>query len=258
MIISRMSVDSEYSGQKDSSNISYLVQATPQSDTALSGLYRLENSKIPIKNSNNPAPNGTLCYFGLSTIVEGQSDFPLSLIVMPYSRNMLTGIDPVSIRVFRWDDRFISFFPIWHSGINEGHCFVWAKIKKPGTYVAIGLPRDPLLRETLRELAARRRYEDNQSPDEIQSLTKTILSNFIRMNERDLETKRINLSRQVFQTHPDQFYEHEVKRGDEGKILAFPLPRNETIQDFKIHVSNLKTPNNGLPEEYLFYPPEAI
>jgi hypothetical protein len=237
----------------------YLVQATPQDSSVVSGLYRLEDSKRSIGNTDNPAPNGTLGYFGLSTLVEGQTEFPLSLIMMHYDSSMLTGIIPHSIRVFRWDEKSSSFYPIWHSGINEGHSFVWAKIRKPGKYVAIGLPRDPLLYDLLKELATKRRYEDIQSsPEEMNSLTNNVLKPFTVMSEEDLEKERTSQSCNKTISRPNQFYEYEIIRGNQGKILPPQLPRNESIKDFKSRILNLKTPGNGLPEEWLFYPPEMI
>src|SRR5216683_748470 len=107
----------------------------------------VEISKQPTV-SENPGRHG-----GLATRVVGPSEFPQTILLQPFDRNGLVGIAPTSVRVFCRDSTTRSLRPVWNSGINLGHGYVWAKIRRPGVYVPIGLPRDRLLYEALRSMA---------------------------------------------------------------------------------------------------------
>lgn len=93
------------------------------------------------------------------------------LLILPYEPKTLTGLDRATVRVFRYDPASRSLKPVWNSGINLAYNFVWAKIRRPGTYVPIGLPRDRLLQESLRALAHERRLRDIDDPKAARELT---------------------------------------------------------------------------------------
>src|SRR4051794_8192983 len=125
----------------------YIIQIESNSSLHHSGQQEAYSNKTNLRYEENPLKDGTLGYFGLSTkLPSTNSPFPLSLLIIPYDSDMLYGIDPISIRIFRWDDSLKFLYPIWNSGVNESHKFLWAKIRQPGIFVAIGLPIDNLLR----------------------------------------------------------------------------------------------------------------
>jgi hypothetical protein len=57
---------------------------------------------------------------------------------------------PDTIRIFRLDLRCLIWILVATSGVSLTRDFAWAEVHRPGTYVAIGLPRDP---GTLRRIA---------------------------------------------------------------------------------------------------------
>lgn len=214
--------------------------------------------ELKLKKVSNPLPHGTLGDIGLATKVEGPAKLPLTLLVLPFHPDALAGIDPISVRVFRFDDRSRSLQPIWNSAINVGFNFVWAKIHRPGIYVPIGLPRDRLLQEMLREMAQRRRYADAESLEENQIITRRALEAFLELPPEELEELRLLLTTVEAQTGVGPLTPDEIKPGRGGHLLPFPLPKDATLEEFRERLVELKTPLEGLPEEMLFNPPEML
>src|SRR5712691_1721341 len=136
-------------------------------------------TELKLEKVDNPLSQRTLGDLGgLATSVVGPSEFPQTILLQPFDRSGLVGIAPASVRVFCWDSTTSSLRPVWNSGINLGHGYVWAKIRRPGVYVPIGLPRDRLLYEALRSMAHQRRYAEQDSPDEMKSITESVLALF--------------------------------------------------------------------------------
>src|ERR1700730_6386508 len=113
---------------------------------------------LKTERAQNPLPKGTLGDMGLATNVTGRADFPLTILIQPFDANGIVGLDPDTVRVFHWDANGKSLKPVWNSGVNVQFGYVWAKIRKPGIYVPVGLPRDPVLREFLTRIARERMY----------------------------------------------------------------------------------------------------
>jgi len=88
--------------------------------------------KLEIEHTRHPLPQGTLGDIGLATKVAGPFDFAQHILMQPFQPHALKGIDPTSVRVFRWDEQAGTLRPIWNSGINVEFGFVWAKIRRPG------------------------------------------------------------------------------------------------------------------------------
>jgi outer membrane protein assembly factor BamB len=214
--------------------------------------------KLEIEHARNPLPHGTLGDIGLATKVEGPFEFAQHILMQPFQSHTLKGIDPTSVRVFRWDEHAGTLRPIWNSGINVAFGFIWAKIRRPGVYVPLGLPRDRVLRGLLQMLARQRHYVDTGSQEEMKALTTHVLSVFLETSQRELNELRQLLTRMELQTSLDPYKSRDLTFGRGGSIQAFPLPRGVTLETFKERLRNLETPLNGLPEENLFSLPEAL
>src|ERR1043165_7410266 len=111
------------------------------------------SKQTKLQRVDMPLPNRTLGAAGPPMDVGGPEDFPRTPLIIPFTTKDITGIDVQSVRVFRFEKETNQFRPIWHSGANVALGYFWANIRRPGTYVPIGLPRDTLLRES----AGRRR-----------------------------------------------------------------------------------------------------
>jgi outer membrane protein assembly factor BamB len=213
---------------------------------------------LTVTRGSSPIAQGTLGDVGLTTEVRGTDQFPLTVLVIPFAAGTLTGFDPESVRVFRWDAADNALRPVWNSGLTNEGAFVWAKITRPGLYVPIGLPRDRLLQELLRALARERRLADTASPESHQEMTVAALAPFQDAPEDELLELRRLVTNAELHTGARHFAPGEFVRGHGGHIRAFHLPRGEAVRPFKERVAALRTPPSGLPEEALFYPPESL
>ncbi len=146
--------------------------------------------ELKVEPAKNPLPNGTLGDIGLGAAVGGLDEFPLTILVFPLDAREAVGIDRGSIRVFRWDAETRALKPLWNSGTNLTLGFIWAKIRRPGTYVPLGLPRDTLLNEALESLAYERQATDVDSPRERHVLTRNALRLFTEVPPEPLEELR--------------------------------------------------------------------
>jgi outer membrane protein assembly factor BamB len=181
---------------------------------------------------------------------------PRTILIMPYDPKALQGLERSSVRIFRYDARLQSFQAIWNSGINLAFHFVWAKIQRPGTYLPIGLPRDRLLKESLRALAYERSLRDNYDPQAARELTLRYLEPFLQMDAETLERLRDLITRFEIST-TDDIPLAEYNFGLGGHPLPFHLPRGDSLDAFRERLQGLEVLPQGLPEERLFQPPES-
>jgi len=216
------------------------------------------DQQVNLAAVNNPISNRTLGDIGIATEVNGISEFPLAILIQPYDSTKIVGIDDSSIRVFRWDSKIGSVEPVWSSGINTSFGFIWAKIQMQGTYIPIGLPRDRLLQETLRKLALDRRYMDRRSQQEMHALTQNALKFLVQSPSEVIDGLRASLTRIEVNTNLKRSSPEDVVLGHGLHILTFQFPQRKSTEEFKEIIRKIETPQAGLPEEALFYPPEIL
>ena len=218
------------------------------------------NNRLEVKITNNPLPNATLGDIGLAfEVVSETKEFPLSVVIQPLSLDKAPGIDLSTIRIFKWIKESDSLEAIWNSGINLDLRHIWAKITTPGIYVPIGLPRDMLLRNALSIMARERRFLDkNNDPERMKGFTQNALRIFLEAPEDELYELREFITRLEMHTGTGNVPRYELRMREGGHLLAFPLPHDESIKEFRERVNRLQIHENGLPEENLFYSPETL
>src|SRR5262245_5402563 len=91
--------------------------------------------KLKLEAAKNPLPRGTIGDTGLAVRVTGAEEFAESILVQPVSLAKLAGLDALTLRTFRYDERSRTLRPIWNSGINKGLGFIWARIRRGGVFV---------------------------------------------------------------------------------------------------------------------------
>lgn len=62
----------------------------------------------------------------------------------------LTGVDPATLRLFRWDERRERFELVHRSGLSVDGSYVWGRVRQAGIYATFGLPSDRARRDTAR------------------------------------------------------------------------------------------------------------
>jgi outer membrane protein assembly factor BamB len=222
-----------------------------QADARVSG--RLQAEAVVFRS-----PEITLGDIGIATQVHGAQRLPPQILVQPFGPDALVGLDPHSLRVFRRDGRSGSLEPEWNSGVNVGLSYIWAKITRPGEYVAIGLPRDRLIKETIRTLARQRQYADRSSPSDMESLNKFVLAPLLETPLEELEEIRQTLAVEEVQGSLRPRSEHPIRIRRGGYLDAFPLPGDVPLREFLDRIARLETGRGGLPEEALFFTPESM
>jgi len=179
------------------------------------------------------------------------------LVRVPISGADVGRIEPRSARFFRVEGD--TFSPQWHSGVNLELGFAWLRPEREGTYALIGLPRDIVLREMLRELALNRRA----APPGVAGTAETRKGEdpFLALAVRPvLESDPAlvdGLRRQVGATLAGVGVrpEAEVTRGPDGAIE--PIDPRTAREDLRKRLLALRTGPAGLPEEQLFFDPTS-
>lgn len=217
-----------------------------------------EKDSIEIKSAKHPAPQSTLFDLGVTVEVAGKrDDLASSIIVHPVEPDKLRGIDPATVKFFRFDERAGKWQPVWNSGLNQEMGYAWAKVREPGTYILSGLPRDGVLREVLRAAAYQRLYEGSNTPNEAKALTDDAFAIFREVPPNELHELRRRMT--VIDVQRRGIYaEEEVIRGDGGAIQPFPLPAGLRIEDLGKRLKEVKPLAGGFPEEALFFSPQQI
>lgn len=214
-----------------------------------------KEARVSVAAVKNPRPRGTLGDFGLAVRVTGPARFPKTLLVAGFDAAALSGLETDSIRMFRFDGR--SLRPHWDSGANVAHSFVWAKVERPGVYVPIGVPRDRLLQAALFEMARRRTYSPTTSAEEARALAREVIAPLLEFPLEELDEVRGVLTRAEAQT-AISLSAHDRRPGRGGHFEAFPLPGDATLEQFRKRLEELSPDPDGLPEEALLSPPEAM
>jgi outer membrane protein assembly factor BamB len=202
-------------------------------------------ANLKLETVDNPLPRATLGAAGKATKISGPDDFGLTILLQPYDPSSLAGLDPLSTRFFKLDEKSNSLQKVWNSGVNPSSRLIWAKISSPGVYIPISLPEDPLLRESLFRMASERKMAVSSSADEMKRITLASLDHFLSLPDNDLAEVRDHLSRSEASAEP--------RRGRSAHVVAPPLPGNASLAEFRDSIKQLDPPPAGLAEESLFH-----
>lgn len=203
--------------------------------------------------ARNPLPNATLGDTGIAAKVGGADRFGPGMLVIPYNDGALEGLDPATVRLFRAEKR--TLVPVWNSGANVAHNQVWGRITRPGTYVAIGLPLDPVVRELIRVAGETRRFADHDE-DKAEAARGT-LGVLHDIDDADLARVRGAVATAMANTAADPPGPEVIEFGEGGHFAGLRLPGGG-LDGFRERVRALDPGPDGLPEEMLFHPPYEI
>jgi outer membrane protein assembly factor BamB len=214
------------------------------------------NQHLKVKTVHHPLPNGTLGTIGKPVEIEGPEQFSQTLLRLPYSPCLARGVDPTTAHLFRWDSEAKTLRPVWNSGVNCQLGFAWAKIRRKGVYVVLGLPSDKLLLDALASMAYHRRCDDVDTPSERTAVTRAALAPLVEPPVEAVEELRqlvVRLETDTSIAVPQK----DVQRGRGAYVSGITLPQGWTPHELRDRLKSLETPPGGLPEENLFYPPEV-
>jgi outer membrane protein assembly factor BamB len=202
-----------------------------------------------------PGKTASLTALDLAVSVAGPERFPVVVLRVPFTSRQVSGVEVESLRMFRWDPATERWSPVWASGVDREGSVLWVKLRRPGVYAPIGLPRDRLLHAVLRQLAIQRRHLDDD-PEAARELARHLLRPFTDLPDAALAQLRRTLTRMEMQTSTISTPLTEVIPENGGHILYFPLPggrRQDALRKWLVEWQHESRP---LPEEQLFFEPD--
>ena len=208
---------------------------------------------LRVSRTKNPYPDTTLGDLGVAVRVGGEEKFEPVVLVLPVARS--TGIAPASVRVFRAETRSRRLLPVWSSGFNPELGFAWARIRRPGLYVAIGLPRDRLVQEILRGAAEEELLDDLDGDDTVE-LRRRAFAPFLETDAAELAELRGLLATLELKTGVDAIPMEEIEFREGGHLAGFKLPGGATLEEFRERLARVLEAGGELAEEALLDPPE--
>jgi outer membrane protein assembly factor BamB len=213
-----------------------------------------EAQPVELELVANPIADRTLGGFDIAVSVESLPSQP-ALLRIPIPEPLSVGIAAESVRMFRVRDGGPAE-PIWTSGYTAGIRFAWATIEQPGTYVPIGLPRDRLVEDLLRQVAVDRRLGKGGEGRRERKDGLGALAPLLDGKPEDVAELRRFLTQLEIQTGTMLPRPDVMERGTGGHLWAYPLPGGGGLDGFRERLKGLRIPDAGLPEEALFFPPE--
>ncbi|HEX2058628.1 MAG TPA: PQQ-binding-like beta-propeller repeat protein [Actinomycetota bacterium] len=211
----------------------------------------LEGS-LRIAETQNPLPTRTLGDTGLAIQVDGADDFPPVMAVHRAGREAVAGLDASTVRWFRVTDDGSDFEAVWTSGFNAAFSYAWGRITRPGTYVAIGLPRDRLLQAVVKALSAPRTGAATKRG--VDAYGAELVSSLVEVPDEAMQEIRALLAKWEIQTGTRWVGPEELDFRQGGHLAGFALPHGG---DLKERLRSLEVGPNGLPENVLFTPPSG-
>src|SRR5689334_19154048 len=72
--------------------------------------------QLNVRRREMPQPNATLGDVGLTAEIDGPDLFEETVLVQGFDRTAVAGIDPTTLRAFRWEPEDDRLRPVWRSG----------------------------------------------------------------------------------------------------------------------------------------------
>jgi PQQ-like domain len=217
-----------------------------------------EGGPIEVSRAANPMADTTLGGLAEGVEVTGPDRFPQIIVMFPVEPGTLDGIDKRTARVFRVDVGTRTWHPVWDSGVNAPAGYAWARVRRPGFYVLVGLPRDQVLLAVVRALAHRRKLLADADPGDRIEQSKRIIDSFLGAPEAQVENLRFYLAQLESQSTAGALAPTDFEAGHGATRGAFPLPGHARLAEIRDRIRDLDLLAGGLPEERLFTPPEAL
>ncbi len=182
--------------------------------------------------------------------VDGPARFARTILRIPIQPSALTGIDETSVRVFRVSPAGSASAAIADSAYAPGLGYVWAAIEQPGRYVAIGLPRDPVMRGLLGELSMTRAATP-PGPARASLVRERVIAPLRTLSTGELRDLRAAYAADNVATGADPKAAMGARRGRAGRVEPSDLPGGMSTAQFIARLETLAGLPEGLPEERL-------
>ena len=103
--------------------------------------------KARVVKADNPRPKSSFGFVG--TPVEVRAEGKMRDAVLKIAFEPAKGIDPSTLRVFRFDAASGEWSLVARSGVSVVAGYAWARVRQSGIYALVGLPANPWLQATV-------------------------------------------------------------------------------------------------------------
>lgn len=107
---------------------------------------------LKLRAAEDPGTVSSFGNVGRFVRVEADGSFRDATLKIGLTPAEANQVNPVSLRIFRYDEQRKSFQLVSRSGLGNEGSYVWGRIRKPGIYGVFGLPRDQARLLTLQAL----------------------------------------------------------------------------------------------------------
>ena len=129
---------------------------------------------VGVRSTRAPRARASLGFAGAFVEVTSDETFIPGMLIVRIDPERVATLDPLSLRLFRWDARGERLRLVGRSGVGEDGGYVWGRIATPGRYGVVGLSSDPAAALVVGALAAARRLASSLSPEGRDALHKRI------------------------------------------------------------------------------------
>lgn len=108
-----------------------------------------QGTDATVSETRNPHVRGAIGFASNAVQITGKERIANSVLFLPLDPKLKERVDPNTICVFRYVPKTRSWTKMPVCGMNEKGTIAWTRVHEPGTYIAIGLPNDPVVQASL-------------------------------------------------------------------------------------------------------------
>ena len=108
-----------------------------------------EGIEVGLRRQENPRPNSSFGFASPVVRVGSRDELAGATLKIALDPKLASGVDTSTVRIFRFDETSREWILVPRSGPAPDGSYAWARLRTPGLYVAIGLPKDPWLVRTI-------------------------------------------------------------------------------------------------------------
>jgi photosystem II stability/assembly factor-like uncharacterized protein len=105
--------------------------------------------KATVSVVKNPNPRGAIGFVSAAVKISGKGSLLNSVLYIPLDPKLKEKVDSNTICIFHYAEHSHSWTKMPVCGVDQNITLCWARVHEEGTYVAIGLPSDPVSQAAL-------------------------------------------------------------------------------------------------------------
>jgi photosystem II stability/assembly factor-like uncharacterized protein len=162
---------------------SHIHESPPLPEKALktATLALAPGIKATVQSARNPNPKGALRFASSAVKISSRENLLNSVLYLPLDRKLSADVDSNTICIFRYVEQARRWAKLPVCGVSKDGRLAWARVHEPGTYIALGLPADPVLQASLLALYLNRDSLSQASLKDRDDVARRILNGMGRL-----------------------------------------------------------------------------